>query len=308
MKIMFTENIPFDQEKYSTLFEDERFYLTDLIPSNRKQILDMSSDYDTIVSRFTRIDRELIDSFKKLKFIILASTNYNWVDLEYARMKGVIVMNCPKFNSISVSEFCFASLLCLTRNIISSTKNIKQGYWNYGGVEGIGLSRKNAVIIGRGNIGTQLFKICGGFGMTTNFIHTKTPEKDISILLGKADYLFVAIRLHEKTYHYLNKEKLCKLNRDCILVNVSQGEIIDQTYLIEILRNKKIRGACLDCFQGEPFNEPTEEIKQLSKLDNVLLTPHMAWNTKESRSDFTDELLEVINACLSGNPINVLNK
>lgn len=307
MKITFIEKIPLDEDKSSKLFQDNRFYISGFIPSDRKQILEMNSDHDAIISRFTKIDKELIDSFRNLKYVILASTNYNWVDLQYAKSKGITVINCPKFNSISVSEFCFASLLSLTRKIQSASNSIKQGFWNYGGYEGVVLNGKNAVIIGRGNIGTQLFKICGGFGMKTKIIHTKTPKGDILSLLENADYLFVAIRLHEKTYHYLDKEKLSRINKNCIIVNVSQGEIIDQSYLIKMLRSKQIRGACLDCFEDEPFNEPTEEIKELCKLDNVLLTPHMAWNTKESRSDFTDELLDVIITCINGNPINVLN-
>lgn len=264
-------------------------------------------DAEVITASYVDITPDVIDAAPNLRYIVVPAVGYEWVDAEYAASKGITTINCPTFNSQAVAEHAISLLMGVNRNLIVGVDDLRAAKWNPQTFVGYELAGKTLGLIGYGNVGTRIEKIATAFGMNVEHINSKSTGDEIDDLVSNSDYLIVCAPLNAGTKGLLDARRLGLLKKTAVLVNVGRGAIIDQGALIEVLKSRKIRGAGLDVFDGEPLTGiPSDQIVEISGLANVIATPHIAYSTEEINDKQGAEILANLRACLDGAPINIV--
>ena len=292
MKVFITREIP--EIAFKLLRKNKipfEYYEGDR-PIPRNLLIKKVGDCDALISLLTeKIDKELIDEMSNCKIIANYAVGYNNIDIKYANKKKIIVTNTPDVLTESTADLTMTLVLNCARRIIEGEKLLRDGKfkgWKPKLLLGTELKNKNFGIIGAGRIGTAVAIRAKSF--RTNIIYfdskhnisleKRTGAKKVSLkkLLASADFISIHLPLNEKTYHFIDKDRLKLMRGSAILINTSRGEIIEETSLIRSLRNKKLRAVGLDVFENEPEINP-----MLLKFPNVLVIPHLGSATKEAR-------------------------
>ena len=251
----------------------------------------------------------------KTKLIVVCSTGYDYVDIETAAECGIAVCNSPSFSSPSVAEFQFMLLLALNRKLPSVIKGNEAHFdfsFSFNNLMGQELFRKTIGIIGTGNNGAHACKIARGFGMEV-LAHSRTVKSqlvtDLGIryvsldeLLERSDIISINIPFNNSTKHFLDYEHFNKMKTGVIIINTARGAVINEQALIEALKTGKVALAGLDVLENNTKDNP------LLKMENVLVTPHLAWVTKESLKRMLELMVENILGYFMGEAQNVVNK
>jgi glycerate dehydrogenase len=282
-------------------------------------VVERSKDAEIIYTNKTPLNKAIFSQLPKLKYIGVLATGYNVVDVNAAKNHGIIVTNIPAYGTKSVAQMTFALLLELCHHVQEHSTAVHNGDWvnsrdfcfcNYPLTE---LSGKTIGIIGFGRIGQQVAEIAYAFGLKVIGCAThKNPEYshdnfswgELDELLGKADIVSLHCPLSPATTGIINKDTIAKMKKSAFLINTSRGPLIDETALAEALNYGIIAGAGLDVLSAEP---PKPE-NPLLNAKNCIITPHIAWATKEARSRLMDIAVQNLNSFLQGNPVNVVNK
>ncbi len=284
----------------ATIFED--------LP-DQAELIARIKDAEVITASYVDITPDIIDAAPKLKYIVVPAVGYEWVDTDYAASKGVTTLNCPTFNSQAVAEHAITLLMAVNRNLLSASDDLRAAHWNPQSMVGYELGGKTLGLVGYGNVGRRIEKIGAALGMDVNYVNSKSTSNEVDSLIISSDYLVICAPLNSSTKGLIDKRRLGLLKPSAVLVNVGRGAIVDQSYLIEVLRQKKIRGAGLDVYDGEPLTGiPNETIVELANLPNVIATPHIAYNTVEINNKQGAEILANLESCIAGKPINVVKQ
>lgn len=309
MKIVIPDRIWGIPEKYWQQLRDmgADVYLDKV--SSQAEAIERIKDAEIITVNYFDGDKQLINSAPLLKYIISPAVGYEWIDTEYARSKGIIVLNCPTFVPLSVAEHAMALLLSLAKRLPEANADMRNGIWNPNQYVGFELAGKRLGLLGYGNIGKHIERMANGFGMAVGHINSTSSPVDIDRLFQESDVVCLCLPLTEKTRNMVDGRRLGLLKPTAYLINVARGAIVDQSALLQSLRGRKIAGAGLDVFDGEPGSsgEMSAEIRELISLPNVIATPHSAFNTPESLDRKGAEILADIQSCLDGDPVNVVN-
>ena len=281
---------------------------------DRDELKEIIKNYDAVIVRSqTKIDAEIIEEAKRLKFIGRAGVGVDNIDVEKATKKGIIVMNAPGANTISTCEHTFALLLSLARKIPSANNSLKRREWNRSQFKGTELYGKILGIIGLGRIGKEVTKRAISFGMKVlaydPFISAEVAESigaklvELDELLKNSDFVTVHTPLTEETKNLITFEKIEMMKETAFIINCARGGIINEDDLYKALKEKKIAGVALDVFQEEPpFNSP------LLNLDNVVVTPHLGATTYEAQINVAKEIATCVCDALLGKAIkNAVN-
>jgi phosphoglycerate dehydrogenase-like enzyme len=300
MKIVITDRIELSSvatEKIKQL----PAVLHDDTPADEATIIERIKDAEIITANYIDITPSMIDAAPQLKYIIVPAVGYEWVDYKYASKKGIKVLNCPTHNSLAVAEHALALLFATVRSIVESDVALRNGDWQQEKYRGFELSGKRLGLVGYGNIGKNVARMAEGLGMTVVHTNSKSTDDELDKLLAESDVVVLCLPLNENTKNLISAERLSLMKQTAVLVNVARGAILDQAALYDALKDGRIAGAGLDVFTGEPLKgAPSDEIISLSKLPNVVATPHIAYNTEETALRLGDELLANIQACLNG--------
>lgn len=266
-------------------------------------------DAEIITASYVDITPDVIDSAPNLKYIVVPAVGYEWVDTEYAASKGITTLNCPTFNSQAVAEHAISLLMAVNRNIIVGVDELRAGEWNPQTLIGYELDGKKLGLIGYGNVGTRIEKIAVSLGLSVSYVNSKSTADEVDALISNSDFVIICAPLNDGTRNLVDERRLNLLKPTVVLVNVGRGAVVDQNALIELLKNKKIRGAGLDVFDGEPLTGvPSDTIVELAKLPNVVATPHIAYNTEEINDKQGAEILANLQSCLEGKPVNIVKQ
>ena len=279
--------------------------LNDLSPLNPEY-----ADAD-VISVFTtsRVNAKVLKQFKNLKLIALRSVGFNHVDMQYCRENHIVVENSPNYGNQSVAEFALALLMDVLRKVTMSYLGYKDAKVHPSCLMGLELYGKTMGIVGLGAIGSTFAKISHGLGMKILGYDKNEKENlkrdlnvvytDFDTLVRKSDFISIHATLTQENYHMFDEDCFKKMKNNAILINTGRGELIDSSALFNALVNKKILGAGLDVLENEQtitdvdymlgINrldkltlEQTIINSRLFQLDNVILTPHIAYNTKEA--------------------------
>jgi len=263
------------------------------------------------------IDEEVIYSEPKLKMIASYAVGYNNIDVKAATKRGIPVSNTPGVLTDATSDMAWALLFSVARRIVEADKFTRAGKFKGWGpmlMHGQDVTNKTLGVVGAGRIGTAFALKSKGFNMNVLYVDEKkneTLEKEINAkkvtfdeLLKKSDFISLHVPLMPSTHHLIGEKELKMMKKNAVLINTSRGPVVDEKALVFALKEKQIFGAGLDVYEHEP--EMTEELK---KLDNVVLQPHSASATIESRTKMATMAAENMVAGLKGEiPNNCVNK
>jgi D-3-phosphoglycerate dehydrogenase len=238
----------------------------------------------------TQVTPELLDAAPKLKVVGRAGVGVDNIDLEAATRRGVLVLNTPGGNAVSVAEHTFALLLSLARRVPAASESTRQGEWRKKEFSGTELKGKRLGLVGLGRIGQEVARRAQAFEMAVEAYdpYAATPLArdlgvrlvDLNTLLARADFLSLHAALTSETEGLLNRERLAKCRRGVYVVNAARGELIDEAALAEALDSRQVAGAALDVFAQEPPRESS-----LLKHANVIATPHIGGSTAEAQEE-----------------------
>ena len=281
-------------------------------------VIERAKDAEIVITNKTVIDESVLNYLPSLKYIGVLATGYNIVDVDAARIKGVVVTNVPGYSTASVVQLTFALLLELTQHVQRHSDAVMNGKWaqskdfSFREHTLTELAGKSMGIIGYGTIGKQVDEVASAFGMhiiaaSRRHFH-QSHLKDfrwaaIPELLLQSDVVSIHCPLTPETKGLINKNSLRLMKRSAFLINTARGPIIVEEDLAEALNQGVIAGAGLDVLSVEP---PRED-NPLFKAKNCIITPHIAWTTTEARGRLMNITVENLKAYVSGKPVNVVN-
>jgi glycerate dehydrogenase len=256
---------------------------------------------------------------KALSLIAVAATGTDIIDRAAARSRNVRVCNVPGYAAQSVAQFTMALILELATHVSRYSNAVKTGLWQQSSVFSlltfptVELSGKKLGIIGYGNIGRTVAHMARGFGIEVLVAARPgtagpAPEGRIPIdqLLRQADVVSLHCPLTPETRYLINQESLNLMKPSAFLINTARGALIDETALIQSLRERRLAAAALDVISQEPPLADHPIILAAGELDNLLVTPHTAWSAREARERLLNEVAENISAFLSGKERNLV--
>src|SRR6266542_4599418 len=241
-----------------------------------------------LVRSAVQVNAALLAGAGKLRVIGRAGVGVDNIEMEPATRKGIAVMNTPGGNAVAVAEHTIGLMLSMARFLPKANQGMHEGKWEKKSLQGTELRGKTLGIVGLGKIGLEVGKRARAFGMEIighdPFV-SAAIAKDNGIKLATldevyaaADYLALHVGLTPQTQNMINAESLKKMKRGVHLVNCARGELVDESALAAALQEGHIAGAALDVFVKEPLKD-----SPLQKLDNVILTPHIAGSTNEAQ-------------------------
>ena len=279
-------------------------------------IAGFGKDAEILITNKIKIDNNIMDSLPKLKLICVIATGYNVVDIKAARERNIIVVNVPQYAKYSVSQHTFALILSLSSNVCSYYRDVREGKWEksssftllkYSTIE---LADKTMGIIGFGAIGRETAKIAKVFNMDVLVYDISDISADgyisstLDEILKKSDIISIHVPLTSETENLITKKELRKMKNTALIINTSRGGIINEVDLVEALNSGAINGAGLDVLTEEP---PKNGNPLLGDVKNLIVTPHVAWSSREARQRLIDITAENIKSFRVSNPINVVN-
>ncbi len=250
--------------------------------------------YDGCVVRSrTKIRQPLIDVCPNLKVIVRGGVGLDTIDADYARSKGITVMNTPKASSASVAELAIGFMFAMARNLYKATATVKAEKWDKKSFEGDEISGKTLGLLGIGNIGKEVARRANALGMTVIAYDPYVKEAEgvklvtLDELLSRSDYISLHLPKTKESANMINKSLFAKMKSGVRIVNCARGGIINEADLFEALTNGKVAGAALDVYVEEP---PMDW--KLVKLDNVICSPHIGAATREAQGRVGAEVAE----------------
>lgn len=276
---------------------------------------------DGLINQFAPLTRKVITSLDRCKVIARYGIGYDNVDVDAATEKGIVVTNVPEYAIEEVAEHAVALMLSVARQITLLDKNVKQKVWDYNVAKPIYLiNGKTLGLVGFGNIAKNVAWRAQGLGMrilaydpyVEETVMSKLNVKKVELteLLSESDFVSPHLPLIPATYHLIGEKELGLMKESAYLINVARGSVVDEASLVDALANRTIAGAALDVLETEPATPDNP----LLKLDNVIITPHMAWYTEEAevklRSTAATDVARVLTGHPPDNPVNAeaLNK
>jgi len=334
MKIVFFEVPKAEQSFFSGSFSDaEISFFEEKLNENN---IDKAKDAE-IISVFINsiITKNIIDLLPNLKFITTRSTGFDHIDLEHCVTKRIKVSNVPSYGAHTVAEFAFSLILNLSRNVLNANNHLRASmdFNFYSSLQGFDLQGKTLGVIGTGRIGKNVIKIAKAFEMNVsafdifpdakfatenNFIYKSLLE-----VLGESDIITLHTPYTKENYHLINKENISKMKKGIFVINTARGALIDTEALIGGIKEGIIAGAGLDVLEGERDlkiqceivgSDSCEKIDYkmivedqiLIDMPQVIVTPHIAFYSKEAVMEIIKTTVENIKGFIANQPQNLV--
>lgn len=280
----------------------------------------------------SRVNAKVLAALPDLRFIATRSTGYDHVGLEACRERGISVANVPYYGENTVAEHTFGLILTLSRNIVKAHLRTTRGDFTLRGLEGFDLMGKTLGVVGAGSIGLHVIRIAKGFGMEVLAFDVNQNRliaevlgfqyADLPDVLRRADIVSLHAPYSPSTHHLIKRESLAMMKRGALLVNTSRGGLVDTEALLWALDEGILGGAALDVLEGEDLiteerqllNQPEAEDKLrmllrqhlLARRENVVITPHSAFYSREALRRILDTTVANIRAFEMGEPANLV--
>ncbi len=337
MKIYFFgvddwEKLHLERKLKENKIEGEFFFTKEVLTESN---VELYKDADIIsVFIYSEITKKVLDKMENLKLIVTRSSTYEHIDVEYAKKKGIAVSYIPGYGNNTVAEFVFAMILALARKLKPMIKSTSEGQFSREGLMGIDLLGKTIGIIGTGRIGAYVAKLAHGFGMKIlAYDRTKKPELiekygveyvGLEELLMRSDIVTVHLPYTRSTKYTINRFNIKLMKLDAMLINTSRGAVVEIEAVVEALKEGRLAGGvALDTLEEEIGKEeellkrdqiPAVKIEKAAEKyyllneDNVILSPHLAYYTKDALERILDLTVEEIKLFLEGKkPKNLIS-
>jgi D-3-phosphoglycerate dehydrogenase len=251
-----------------------------------------------LVVRSVRVlRREDIDKISKqtdIKLLCTASSGFDNIDSAYSAKKGLYIINVPFGNYVSAAEHTLALILSIMKSINTADTDMKNGIFDASRYSNAELQGKTIGIVGVGRVGSYVARLSRAFSMNIlgNDINRSLIKKyrwiefvNLDVLLKRSDIITIHTPLDRSTFNMINKKRLRLLKKDAILINCARGGIINEEGLIHLLKKGKFHYAGIDVFLNEP-----EILDEFRDMNNIIITPHLAGKTKESKERISIQL------------------
>lgn len=282
-----------------------------------EDVIDRCFNAEIILTNKVVINKQILVSLPRLKYIGVLATGYNVVDVDTASDLDIIVTNIPAYSTDSVVQMTFAHILTMTNRVEHYTQQNRNGRWSnnpdfvYWDTPLIELAGKTMGIVGLGNIGMKVAQLARCFGMEVYAFTSKAssllPEgiqkTTFEGLLSVSDILSLHCPLNRSTREMINASSLAKMKEGALLINTGRGPLVNEADVAEALRSGHLGGYGADVMCQEP---PAED-NPLFSAPNAYITPHIAWATFEARKRLISIAVGNVKAFIDGNPVNVVN-
>lgn len=283
----------------------------------KELVVTRAADAEIVLTNKVVLDKEVIESLPRLRYIGVLATGYNVIDISEAKKRGIVVTNVPDYSTMSVVQLTFALLLELTHHVGLHSESVRRGdwtkspdfcYWLTPLVEIDGLTMG---IIGYGRIGRAVAKVARAFGMDVIAYSRRLKNEgdenarfeEIDKIFETADVVSLHCPLTKETERIVNRERISLMKSTAFLINTGRGGLVDEQALAEALNNGRIAGAAVDVLS----TEPPQPSNPLLTAKNCIITPHIGWATKSARERLMKIVVNNIRAFLNGTPVNVVN-
>ena len=282
-----------------------------------EDVIDRCFNAEIILTNKVVINKQILVSLPRLKYIGVLATGYNVVDVDTASDLDIVVTNIPAYSTDSVVQMTFAHILTMTNRVEHYTQQNRNGRWSYNpdfvywDTPLIELAGKTMGIVGLGNIGMKVAQLARCFGMEVFALTSKAssllPEgiqkTTFEGLLSVSDILSLHCPLNRSTREIINASSLAKMKEGALLINTGRGPLVNEADVAEALRSGHLGGYGADVMCQEP---PAED-NPLFSAPNAYITPHIAWATFEARQRLMDIAVGNVKAFIEGKPVNVVN-
>lgn len=304
--------------------------ITDEVPEELRDAAVLSVFVDS------RVSAEMIDSMPNLQVLALRSTGYDHIDVAHAQERGIAVANVPHYGSQTVAEYAFGLMLTLSRRIYSAYDLLRrEGMVDVPGCEGFDLCGKTLGVVGTGAIGRRVCEMAKGFRMRV-IAFDLFPNEEFAAQVGieyrsydevleQADIVTFHVPATDDNHHMLNGENIARMKPGACVINTARGSLIDTIALVYAVKSGHLGGAGIDVFEGEQYIKDEMQLlmpggekieppvwrafvadHELIDHERVIVTPHLAFNTKEAKREITETTVQNIQSGLAGeveNPV-----
>jgi phosphoglycerate dehydrogenase-like enzyme len=311
MKIVVVDHVHLEEKHVKRLKSLGDLEVFEDPPTTPEELKERIREAEIVIVGWSNLTRSVMDSAKRLRMISIWATTCHYADLEAARERGIVVTHVPGYATEAVAEYTFALLLAAVRRLTSADRHVREGKFDWRPFAGSELAAKTLGVVGTGAIGCRVAEIGRAFRMRVlgfdKYPNLKRAEEvgiryvDLDTLLRESDVVTLHVTLTSETEKLLGKREIAAMKDGAVIINTSQGKVIDEEALAEALRSGKLSFAGLDVFEEEPppKNNP------LFKLDNTVLSPHIGFNTLEAEARCTDICVDNIVKFLEGRQQNV---
>ncbi len=319
MKIAF-----FEIEEWEKPYLQEKLSGHELIFSEHpltEETIEEAKDAEILsVFIYSEAKKEILEHFPHLTMITTRSTGWDHIDTAYCKEKNIVVCSVPEYGTHTVAEHTFALLLAISRRLLPSLERAKRGDFTLEGLRGFDLYQKTLGIVGVGNIGKSIIQIANGFGMDV-IAYARKPDMelaqklgfmyvDMDHLLATSDIITLHVPLTPETTHLINKDNIHKLKKGAVILNTARGGLIETEAIVVGLEEGILKAVGLDVLEEEVmikeekqllsrhFLDKTEDMRTqllnhvLLDRDEVLVTPHNAFNSTEALQRILDVTVE----------------
>jgi D-3-phosphoglycerate dehydrogenase len=315
MRIVFPEGAEFVQDpaELEPLRKLGTLALRPGAPKDKADLIERCRDAEAVYLDYSLMDAEVLRALPALRFVCFLGIGYrNHIDVEEATRRGVTVTYTPDYGATSVAEHALGLILALTRHIATSFLSMREGRWEPGIFKGVELRGKTLGLVGLGPIGQETARLGAGIGMRLiGWTRRADPERarhglalvPLEDVFSGSDVVSVHLSYNADTEGLVSAALLARMKPDAFFVNTARARVVDTAALAELLRGRRIAGAALDVHEAEP---PPGGYA-FRDLPNVLLTPHIGYNTREAASNMLRIAIATLEAYVRGESLHVTN-
>lgn len=333
MKAVFFETAPWERRYLKRVLAQHRLTVRLVAEPLTEDTRYLASGADLLsVFIYSTLTARLLRRLPRLRFVATRSTGFDHIDLAACRKRRMVVSNVPSYGENTVAEHTFALILALSRNIHKAYVKTIKGDFSLEGLQGFDLKGKTLGVVGGGHIGLHVIKMARGFGMEVLVCdirkHVFLSEVldfryvPLHVLLRRSDIVSLHVPSTPSTHHLMNRETFRMMKRGGLLINTARGGIVDTDALVWALDEGIVGGAGLDVLEGEELVKeerqllshdfPKEKLATALKnhillhRENVVITPHIAFDSTEALHRILETTITNITSFLSGAPVNVV--
>lgn len=307
MRKLVTENVIQRIEKFA------KFEMYAGRPESEDELFNRVKDADGVLLGWD-MPKSVMKKCEKLKIISFAGYGvHNFVDVHFANKRDIVVTNTPNYGNNAVAEHSLALLLALTKNIVNNDEKVRKGNWAQP-LTSIEMSHKTIGLVGIGGIGKQMLEYCKALGMNV-LCWTFNPSEERGRSLGvqfvslkdlfqKSDFISLHLPYTNKTKGIINQSLLENIKPGAFIINTARAELVDTEALVSGLKSGRIGGAGLDVFDEEPISVDNP----LLELDNVILSPHVGYNTIQSTENILNISVDNLVNFFNNDPTNIVTE
>lgn len=324
---------PWEKELYLSSLKDHNLLFFDTILSHEtlpKEAID-AEVISVFVDSF--VTKEVIEAMPKLKLIVTRSTGFDHIAIDVAKEHGIVVSSVPAYGANTVAEHAFGLLLALSKRIVDGYEQLREsGSYDPRTLRGFDLKGRTLGIVGTGRIGQHAIKIGNGFGMKVigfdafpdkalESVYGFVYASSLDDLLSRSDVISIHVPYLKETHHMINSTNIMNVKKGAVIINTSRGPVVETEALFSALESGHLRGAGLDVVEEEGFIKDEMHLLSEGALDNhnlkvalmnhklidmqnVIMTPHSAFNTQEALERILQTTIENITSYFSGTPQN----